>query len=316
MQILLSHFLNLANRWLCGLLDEFKEHRDDFKNELKPKWINGELKIGSFDSLDKEIELYTHLKKLQAALDWTKRTRQNENLRVPVLSTDDNVASTTMHNSTSSHDNNLKNSINQIIHYLEEVMESLEIVDGEATARHQKIKNILENLKALNDKELQTICVFGLEKGGKSTYINALLGEEILPTDIERCTQIRTVVKPISDDNRKQNLFAEAKFYDNTEFEYSCSQMKCKTNESQSDFEARKINTNVERQRLMSICTQGVQQFKKTSDGKLKNEDKEKLDSYIRGEQYVNIIKEISMYSDKLPGIVKLRCNGILSRLN
>ncbi|UJR17863.1 hypothetical protein I4U23_004762 [Adineta vaga] len=42
------------------------------------------------------------------------------------------------------------------------------------------MKDKLLHLKKSNEKEFHTICIVGLEKAGKSTFINALLGYELL----------------------------------------------------------------------------------------------------------------------------------------
>ena len=47
------------------------------------------------------------------------------------------------------------------------------------------LKKTLEQLQRLNEinkKEFNTICIIGLEKAGKSLFINALVGFELLPS--------------------------------------------------------------------------------------------------------------------------------------
>jgi ribosome biogenesis GTPase A len=39
----------------------------------------------------------------------------------------------------------------------------------------------LKRIEKINEKEYNTICIIGLEKAGKSSFINALLGFELLP---------------------------------------------------------------------------------------------------------------------------------------
>jgi ribosome biogenesis GTPase A len=39
----------------------------------------------------------------------------------------------------------------------------------------------LKRIRKINEKEFNTICIIGLEKAGKSSFINALLGFELLP---------------------------------------------------------------------------------------------------------------------------------------
>ena len=70
-------------------------------------------------------------------------------------------------------------------------------------------KRILNKLK---DQEF-TIAVVGLEKAGKSTLGNALLGEYILPEYTERCTYTTTEIKAGDSD------FGVVDFYSQEEFE-------------------------------------------------------------------------------------------------
>ena len=39
----------------------------------------------------------------------------------------------------------------------------------------------LKRIQKINEKEHNTICIIGLEKAGKSSFINALIGFELLP---------------------------------------------------------------------------------------------------------------------------------------
>ncbi|CAF3900995.1 unnamed protein product [Rotaria sp. Silwood1] len=104
-------------------------------------------------------------------------------------------------------------------------------------------------LKELNNKQTHTICIVGLEKAGKSTFINALLGYEILPTASERCTQIRTVLKPTFEDSGQQ-LFATVKFYDDQEFHVLFDKMTKKTDENQQQLDQRKAKVIEDREIL------------------------------------------------------------------
>ena len=97
-------------------------------------------------------------------------------------------------------------------------------------------RRIYPKLKQLNDKPSHTICIVGLEKAGKSTFINALLGYELLPTASERCTQIRTVLKPLLEDGDQQ-LFATVKFYNDQEFRLFFDKMTMKTDENEEQLQ-------------------------------------------------------------------------------
>ncbi|CAF3087048.1 unnamed protein product, partial [Rotaria sp. Silwood2] len=141
------------------------------------------------------------------------------------------------------------------------------------------------------------------EKAGKSTFINALLGYELLPTASERCTQIRTVLKPTFEDGGPQ-LFATVKFYDDQEFGVLFNKMTKKTDDNQHQLDQRKAKVIEEREILKGKFPE--EHF--YVNGRI-DENRERVDiidqlhKYITGEVYINIIKEIAIYTDRLPGI-------------
>ncbi|CAF2171869.1 unnamed protein product [Rotaria magnacalcarata] len=148
------------------------------------------------------------------------------------------------------------------------------------------LKKYLSKLKELNDKESHTICIVGLEKAGKSTFINALLGFELLPTA-----------------NDDQRLFATVKFYDDQEFRMFFDKMTKKTDESQEQLEQRKKEVSQEREMLKAKFPEECFYLGGSSDVQRERAVIiRKLHEYITGELYVNIIKEIAIYTDKLPG--------------
>ena len=63
------------------------------------------------------------------------------------------------------------------------------------------------------------IAVVGLEKAGKSSFSNALIGLNALPTADERCTYTSTCVRPVERDGDED--YAEVKFYTRQEFDRS-----------------------------------------------------------------------------------------------
>ncbi|CAF4834007.1 unnamed protein product, partial [Rotaria socialis] len=81
--------------------------------------------------------------------------------------------------------NELKEKFNELSEQYFKIIDSLEYIDRETKGYNIHIKSLrdsLMTLKALNDKVTHTICIIGLEKAGKSTFINALTGFELLPT--------------------------------------------------------------------------------------------------------------------------------------
>jgi len=197
---------------------------------------------------------------------------------------------------------------NSLLHDYSKILNCLEFVDRETKTNSgdnyiSDIKKNLLKLKQMNNKRSHTICIVGLEKAGKSTFINALLGFELVPTAIERCTQVRTVLKPPIEDGDQQ-LFATVKFYNDEEFSLFYNQMVKKTGESQTQLDDRKAQVVAARNALKDKFPE--EQFRINNSSDVNRERlaiRDQLYDYITGEVYCNIIKEISIYTDKLPGM-------------
>ncbi|CAF0881842.1 unnamed protein product [Didymodactylos carnosus] len=99
------------------------------------------------------------------------------------------------------------------------------------------MKETLKRLKDLNAKEWHIICISGLEKCGKSTYINVLLDDGIPLAAAERCTQICTVLKPLVRDDL--DLFTIVRFYDDQGFERYFGQITRKPDEQEDEYQSR-----------------------------------------------------------------------------
>ncbi len=203
----------------------------------------------------------------------------------------------------------LKEKVNSLLLQYFKILQSLEYVDEETKVgdgmddKINEMKKHLFKLKQLNEKQSHTICIVGLEKAGKSTFINALLGYELLPTASERCTQVRTVLKPLLDDGDQQ-LFATVKFYNEQEFNVYFDKMIMKTDENEEQLRKRKEEVIQRREILKAKFPE--EQFRIGGSNNLERERMniiEQIHDYITGEVYVNIVKEIAIYTDKLPGM-------------
>ncbi len=80
----------------------------------------------------------------------------------------------------------LESQINAITQILN--LNTAGLIDGEKEKKLRKLKEQAEVLKRKIDTGEFEIAVIGLEKSGKSTFANALIQKEILPSDNERCT--------------------------------------------------------------------------------------------------------------------------------
>ncbi|CAF3332681.1 unnamed protein product [Rotaria socialis] len=300
-QIIANHavdpleMLHLVDHWIQQLLGEFLQKRDHFKYKLKEKWEKQELFV-NHEHNNKTRTTYFVVKGLQEALNGVLSRSSFEE-------TTDYITKLECKNHNV---NELKEKFNELSEQYFKIIDSLEYIDRETKGYNIHIKSLrdsLMTLKALNDKVTHTICIIGLEKAGKSTFINALTGFELLPTASERCTQIRTVLKPPLQNQLQR--FATITYYNDQEFKIYFDKMVKKTDESNEQFERRKREVIEEREVLKTKFPQehfDVNAYDMKSNEAEKKRVISSLHNYIKGELYVNIIKEISIYTDKLPG--------------
>ena len=76
------------------------------------------------------------------------------------------------------------------------IKKSIESVSAHMT-RANKAKRIAELSKQLRDLNTSavTVLVCGEFKRGKSMFINALIGRDVCPTDVDICTSVVSVIK-------------------------------------------------------------------------------------------------------------------------
>ncbi|CAF3970368.1 unnamed protein product [Rotaria sordida] len=262
---------------------------------LGEKWQNHELTNIKYNNNDRIRKIHAAYKELEKARDTILSTESFQELNNYLQKIDHNAR------------DEMKEKFNILVQQYVKILQCLEFVDKEtkASASNNYIYDIKKNilkLKELNDKQSYTICIVGLEKAGKSTFINALLGYELLPTACERCTQIRTVLKPPLENGDPQ-LFAAVKFYDDQEFHLFFDKMTKKTDENLQELQQRKDQVVQKREMLKAKFPEEYFRISSLNDA---NRERmaiiKHLHNYITGELYVNIIKEIAIYTDKLPG--------------
>jgi len=74
------------------------------------------------------------------------------------------------------------------------------------------IQSKAERLKRKLETNEFEIAIVGLEKAGKSTFANALMGNDILPTKDERCTYTSTSIRYGSSDEAEITFFSSEQF--------------------------------------------------------------------------------------------------------
>lgn len=93
------------------------------------------------------------------------------------------------------------------------------IVTSEMASNLRRLQEEAECLLPKLKKGEFEIAVVGLEKAGKSSFSNALIGLTALPTADERCTFTSTCIRPV--DEGKTEGYAEVTFYNPQEFDRS-----------------------------------------------------------------------------------------------
>ena len=111
--------------------------------------------------------------------------------------------------------------LEQIISSITKILEleGNRVVTPEMTSSLLRLRGDAECLLPKLKKGEFEIAVVGLEKAGKSSFSNALIGLTALPTADERCTFTSTCIRPV--DEGKREGYAEVTFYSVQEFERS-----------------------------------------------------------------------------------------------
>lgn len=287
---------SLVERWTQIVLGEFKDQKNSLRRSLKEKWEKNELQINA-EHNDRSRKLFEQVRKLEKALEEGLSKKSFESLRMDVSKVDQNTSP-----------KELKGKVTNLIEQYTSILDSLEFLEkswrSTQSSSFTPAKHVLERIQAQNNKSCHSICIIGLEKCGKSTFNNALVGYELLPAASERCTQIRTVLKPLLPNDA--TLLATVEFYDDATFEMLIEKMTPKSDEQDRDFQSRIARVRQERQRLINKYPNRRESF--TVNGTLHDGDNQRnsiiqgLHKYIADELYVNIIKDIAIYTDKLPG--------------
>ncbi|RUS94192.1 GTPase [Dulcicalothrix desertica PCC 7102] len=85
---------------------------------------------------------------------------------------------------------------NRFLNYLKQ-LRTQRLKEGDDTQRLQSVEDdIIRALKALNEQKFQ-VAVIAAMKAGKSTFLNALIGADVLASETEACTVCRTDIRPI-----------------------------------------------------------------------------------------------------------------------
>lgn len=84
----------------------------------------------------------------------------------------------------------------KLLNYLKELRAG-RLNEGDSTQGLQSVEdNIIKALKALAEQKYQ-VAVIAAMKAGKSTFLNAIIGADVLASEAEACTVCRTDIRPI-----------------------------------------------------------------------------------------------------------------------
>eukprot|EP00029_Vermamoeba_vermiformis_P000859 TRINITY_DN1103_c0_g1_i2.p1 TRINITY_DN1103_c0_g1~~TRINITY_DN1103_c0_g1_i2.p1 ORF type:complete len:1342 (-),score=302.46 TRINITY_DN1103_c0_g1_i2:675-4700(-) len=196
-----TEMLHLIEDWMSGILKgEFIPQTERIKLRLLEKYRKGQLKGDKPDVGEKKKKL------LHAILGLEKWKREGF---------DTMAAALTRHVDTSQgyllvDNEKLKQSLDDSLLHLSQLNKCMTdiamyrtlqqpntVINSDALL-HECEENgrLIAKMQDMNQKEKFTIVILGLEKAGKSTFVNTLLGaeEEIVPTNESRCTQVLTTI--------------------------------------------------------------------------------------------------------------------------
>ena len=89
------------------------------------------------------------------------------------------------------------------------------IIGGDRTSELQIMLKKLEALCSKLERNTFDVSIVGLEKTGKSTFANACMGIDILPTKDARCTYTATNICYGNDDKAEVKFFSKEEFNEN-----------------------------------------------------------------------------------------------------
>ncbi len=168
----------------------------------------------------------------------------------------------------------------------------------------QEIIPVRRQLERLKKREFR-IAVVGLEKAGKSTFLNAWLGCDLLPAKMARCTFTTTQIYSVVNDN-EQRLEVQAR----TEEQFNQLQAELQAANAQED-----LNTIQQNQETLNeVRRSGHLNFAFTRLEDIKNN----LNKYVADQKYAHAVLEARLYTNKLAqaeGIVFYDVPGLDSGL-
>ena len=188
---------------------------------------------------------------------------------------------------------------------------------GEAGATLERLASSMEALERTQRRLEQgefRIAVVGLEKAGKSTFVNAWLGHDLLPSDTSRCTFTTTQVFSVLD-AREQRLVVHTKSH----AEFSAYLDELKELASKEGDSARRAQEDLKtiaehRASLDEVIQIGERSLPFTELSDIK----EQLERYVASPEIAHAVREAHLYTSRLAsadGVVFYDVPGLNSGL-
>lgn len=164
----------------------------------------------------------------------------------------------------------------------------------------KKAGKIAEKQKIRLEKNEFRIAVVGLEKAGKSTFINAWLEYDLLPANTERCTFTTTQIYSVKDDSEQRfetepKIISDFNHYKKELIEQAECPDKSAAQKAKNDLDV--IETH--QKTLQEVLEEGKQSFRFTDFTELKPT----LKKYVADERYAHAMREARLYTSKLAAI-------------
>lgn len=203
-------------------------------------------------------------------------------------------------------------------------IESCELITSEVRGRLENLKRKAQNYKRKLEKNEFEIAIVGMEKAGKSTFANALMGNDILPSKEERCTYTSTRICSSDDgkDTAVVEFFSRSEFWEKFEAQLKKMGIEIKEDESIDEMTLGKykekydkldaekkqlyghnVNQDVEDSlRNKDNLSKFIGSEPRTFSGKTELASKE-LKRFIEDPAYALAVKNISIMSTQLSGM-------------
>lgn len=144
------------------------------------------------------------------------------------------------------------------------------------------------------------IAVVGLEKAGKSTFVNAWLGSDLLPAKTARCTFTTTQIYSVQDQNEQRletlpKTEAQYQAYQADLREQTQSADKSAAQKAENDLKVMESHNGT----LREIINEG----KKTYSFSRLEEIKSNLSRYVADERYAHAMQEARLYTSQLAAV-------------